>query len=240
MFKNTFKLSIVIILALFSLSFSQDIIYVDKGMIISNGKIKKSNFPVFKSIDLLNYYFNGYLVIGNKLPLNTNGQFLDSKIYWIESLLNIDSSNYYYYYYPLLADATLYHAYMKNNSENLKDSSKIITKWFCKFYSLFNHANHRDFSTYLYEPKDWLYSDSLNENLNYWQNGSEIFYVIFKCSFTTSITTVSMPLTLIDNSEIDTVKILVPVSRLYEFRQITGREALDAGLTISKYSIKSR
>jgi hypothetical protein len=205
---------------------------------LKNGEMPQGNPVEINSIDSWDYSFDGYLIVANKIPLKTTNSCLLSKIYWIESLQSLKNAEDYYYYYGSL-DYTSRMAAV-GNTRNMNDSAKYAAGLFCTFYRMFNSYSRPIYNSYLYDTKDMLTSDLFQDSIKFFEDMDGYVYTIFKCYFFTAILNVEMPITLIDNIEINKVRMLMPISDLIRFEQISDNEAIENGLVKSTIRIKAK
>ena len=173
------------------------------------------------------YYLNGYLIIqidSNSYIRNFKNGIgnIVLKIFWVDSLKNIDDESHYYYYKTFWTEVAA--GYMKYlNNERKNDFATF------SFY-LFN-LNNNNLRKIDYSLSTYLYNNILNEELidghTLWErvDNQNIKYFIFKTSFYTGI---------FYNVQMK-IKFLIPISRLQTFIPIDCVGILDNIFEEQKY-----
>jgi hypothetical protein len=222
--------------------FSQDNIEIPGNIKLSNHFKSTFDYSGLEFIYNDDYKFNGYLII--KLDSNSiitdDSQFFYTNVYWVDSIKYYDNIEKSYWYYNLAA-FTLQLTYSKlHNIGNFRDSLFSSFYYFSKYYVLFNEANS-NCKSYLYSQSDLLTTNIL-ENHQLYKNVSipKTQFLIFKCSFTTAILGINTPIYLNQKDKIDKMKILIPISELYEFNETTLNEVENFGFVKSEDKIKLR
>ena len=131
--------------------------------------------------------------------------------------MNIISFTIYFYYF------TLFSFSFNSNSYELEKSTRgNELRDYIKFYIEFNKANEEFCTSYLYNT--FISSDILN-NSNIWFYDDN-YYIIYQCSFATSILNMRMPVFENGRYNLDDWRIFVPISKLKSFTHLKDDEVL--------------
>ncbi|SRR5260221_7367478 len=105
------------------------------------------------------------------------------------------------------------------------DYKKEPLKIFFKYYLSLNN-NQTDSQSYLFDSHKRLTTDIFKDGKLWYKNALPGKYEIFRCSFTTAIFSISVPLFLDDKETINILKIFIPTSSLDTFDVVNDDEMI--------------
>ena len=201
---------------------AQDI-YIKKDLFLTNKSITAT--PDLRFIEKLNYNFDGYLIVEIDTSNKETKNFYYCKIYWVDSLVNINFVDGYKYFHFLS------HWMQINATLIPNDSLQEVGFIFSNVYNALN--SDTNCQSYLNN----LLKDALNTNIlsdiRLW-NYKNSTIAVFECSFRTAIVGASVSLNRIK----EIWKIFVPISKLYKFKEVDEDVAKHNNLISSKRKIK--
>ena len=196
-----------------------DTIYIPKGEWLENKDIsfKWENISIDTDIR-----FHGYLIIKfddvslYKDSLNDKPYPLPFKIYWVDSLSDLNTPSKYYWYFYNLGNIV---QSVYNKKETSADEYN-----FCKYYVIFySNLDWKCLPPIFDELKSNIYTTIL-DSVNIWEKDNS-FYAIFNCFFFgAQVISINERFNRITGS--DTLKTLLPLSHYSQFYEISIQDAL--------------